>query len=367
MKIILIHKDEFPKRPPVISSTLILAELGHNVTLVTEGLNEYWKEKLHNHKIEAKIIANKYKKYGRFGKVLAYRNFKKEVLKIAEEEKKQHGSVLLWIEGAQTIVALGSKVNEYPHILQIQELHETSKMQLKAIAKVINTAKVVFMPEYNRTILYQIWFELRHRPIVLPNKPFFYLSNEDIEKLETKYAEQLAIFKKKKVILYQGQIAATRDLSNYVKAVKNLGSDFCMVLVGKDHNMVSKYKSIDENLVHINFIPAPDYLLFTSMAYIGILTYNPDSLNNMYCAPNKIYEYSKYSLPMLGNDIPGLKYAIEPYNAGVIVDEDSVESIEKGIIEIDNQYEKFKANSTRIYTEQDNMAIIKNALKDITL
>ena len=131
--------------------------------------------------------------------------------------------------------------------------------------------------------------------------------------------------------------------------------------------MVSKYKAIDENLVHINFIPAPDYLLFTSMAYIGILTYNPSSLNNMYCAPNKIYEYSKYSLPMLGNDIPGLKYAIGPYNAGVIVDEDSVESIEKGIIEIDNQYEKFKANSTRIYTEQDNMTIIKNALKNIKL
>ena len=143
MKILLIHKDNFYKRPPVISSTLTLAELGHDVTLVTEGLNEYWKNKLHYHNIGAKVIANKYKKHGTFGKVLAYRNFKKEVFKIAEEEKKQHGSVLLWIEGAQTIVALGSKVNEYPHILQIQELHERSKMQLNAIAKVIKTAAAV--------------------------------------------------------------------------------------------------------------------------------------------------------------------------------------------------------------------------------
>lgn len=367
MKIILIHKDEFPKRPPVISSTLTLAELGHEVTVVTEELNEYWRENLHNQKVGIKIIVNKFKKYGTFGKALAYNNFKKEVFRFVEKEKKQYGSVLLWIEGAQTIVALGSKVNNYPHILQVQELHETSKMQLKAISKVITTAKVVFMPEYNRTILYQIWFNLEKRPIVLPNKPYFYPSKEEIEKLEVKYAEQLAVFKKKKVILYQGQIAASRDLSNYIKAVKNLGEDFCTVLVGNDHNMVNKYKAIDENLVHINFIPAPDYLLFTSMAYIGILTYNPNLLNNMYCAPNKIYEYSKYGLPMLGNDIPGLKYAIEPYNAGVIVDEDSVESIENGILEIDRDYERFKTNSIRIYIEQDNMAIIKNALKDIIL
>lgn len=365
MKIVLIHKAEFPKRPPVISSTLILSELGHDVTLVTEAINDYWKEELQKRNIEAKVVTNKYTRYGNIGKVLAYRNFKKEVFKTIEQEKKKHGKVMLWIEGAQTIVALGSKVNNYPHILQIQELHERSKMQLKAISKVINTAEAVFMPEYNRTVLYKIWFNLKQRPIVLPNKPYFYPKKEDIEKLETKYAEMLSIFKNKKVILYQGQIAATRDLSNYVKAVKELGGDYCTVLVGNDHNMVSKYKAIDENLVHINFIPAPDYLLFTSMAHIGILTYNPNSLNNMYCAPNKIYEYSKYSLPMLGNDIPGLKYAIEPYNAGVIIDEESVESIKKGILEIDNNYNCYKLNSCRIFTEQDNKKIIQDALISI--
>lgn len=367
MKIILIHKAEFPKRPPVISSTLILSELGHDVTLITEGLNDYWKEELRRRSINVHVIENKFIKYKTFGKVLAYLKFKKETFRIVEEYKNTHTSVLVWVEGAYTIMALGKKLNNFSHILQIQELHETSKMQLKAISKVIGTAKAVFMPEYNRTILYQIWFSLKHRPVVLPNKPYFYPSKEDIEKLEIKYAEMLSIFKSKKVILYQGQIATTRDLSNYIKAVKELGGEYCTVLVGNDHNMVSKYRAIDENLVHINFIPAPDYLLFTSMAHIGILTYNPNSLNNMYCAPNKIYEYSKYSLPMLGNDIPGLKYAIEPYNAGEIVDENNVESIKNAILKIDSNYEEYVANSARIYTELDNVSIIRETIKDIQI
>lgn len=365
MKVIVIHKSTFYRCPPAISTTLILSDLGYDVTLVTEELNEYWSEDLKRRNIDVLEIPNKFKKYGVFGKILSYLNFSSKTFAKIEEIKKKHKDLILWVKGAHTILALGEKINKYSHILQIVELHETSKMQLKAISKVINKAKFVFMPEYNRSILYQIWFNLKQRPIVLPNKPYFYPSDELIKSLETKYKDMVSIFEKYKVILYQGQIAATRDLSNYIKAVKELGGNYRIVLMGNDHNMVHKYKEIDNNVIYIDFIPAPDYLLLTSKAYIGILTYNPESLNNMYCAPNKIYEYSKYSLPMLGNNIPGLKYAIEPYNAGVIVDEDNVQSIKNAILEIDNNYNKYKENSARIFIEQDNKKIISDAMSKL--
>lgn len=357
MNIIVITKSKIKDIPPLISVAHILTDLGHAVEVLTSEVNPQTAESFKQKNI-------KYTEYpfasatNPLHKAYEYRMFRKNV--------KQHLAKtsfdLLWIEGAHTIRSLGDFIKKYKYCLQISELHNEHPAQMKSISKVISTAKLVFMPEYNRTILYRIWFNLKHRPIVLPNKPYFYPKKEDIERIETKYTEMLSIFKSKKVILYQGQIAATRDLSNYIKAVKELGEDYCTVLLGNDHNMVKKYKEIDENLVHINFIPAPDYLLFTSMAHIGILTYNPSSLNNMYCAPNKIYEYSKYSLPMLGNDIPGLKYAIEPYNAGVIIDEESVESIKNGILEIDNNYKNYKLNSSRIFTEQDNKKIIQEAL-----
>lgn len=102
-----------------------------------------------------------------------------------------------------------------------------------------------------------------------------------------------------------------RDLSNFIRAIKELGSEYKLVLLGKDRDMLRKYRQIDDSLIHIEFIPAPDYLLFTSMCHMGIVTYDPGTLNTAYCAPNKIFEYAAFGKPMIANNIPGLKVLSE--------------------------------------------------------
>lgn len=367
MKIILIHKAEFPKRPPVISSTLILSELGHDVTLITENLNDYWRNELPKYNIKAEVITNKYTKYGKIGKVLAYYNFKKETFRVVEQEKKKHGAVLLWIEGAQTIVALGSKVNKYPHILQIQELHEGSKMQLKAISKVINSAKAVFMPEYNRAAMYRVWFKLDKMPYLLPNKPEVVCNNEELKKISEKHKQRLEILKDKKVIIYQGFLGKDRDLSPFVKAVKELGGDFRFAVMGEYRKSIDLYKEIDPQLIHIDYTPAPEHLAFTAKCYIGILSYNPHILNNAFCAPNKIFEYAKFGIPVLCNELPGLKWLLDSNKAGLAVDINSVEEIKEAILEIDNNYQEYRRNAEKLYNSVDNKETIKKALSKIDL
>lgn len=60
------------------------------------------------------------------------------------------------------------------------------------------------------------------------------------------------------------------------------------------------------------YITAPYHLEVTSHAFIGILIYAPvygtftSPLNSIYCAPNKLYEFSHFGIPMIGNNIPGL-------------------------------------------------------------
>ncbi len=365
MKIILIHKAEFPKRPPVISSTLILSELGHDVTLITENLNDYWRNELPKYNIKAEVVANKYAQYGKLGKILAYYNFKKEVFRIVEKEKKQHGSVLLWIEGAQTIVALGSKVNDYPHILQIQELHEGSKMQLKAISKVINSAKAVFMPEYNRAAIYRVWFKLDKMPYLLPNKPEVVCNDEELKKISEKHSQRLELLNGKKVIIYQGFLGKDRDLTPFVKAVKELGGDYRLAVMGEYRKSIDQYKEIDPQLIHIDYTPAPEHLAFTAKCHIGILSYNPHILNNAFCAPNKIFEYAKFGIPVLCNELPGLKWLLDSNKAGLAVDITSVEEIKKAILEIDNNYQEYSQNAHKLYNSVDNKETIKNVLETI--
>lgn len=366
MKIIIVHKAKLNFSPPVLSVILNLIDLGHNIVLIDEGIDKKWQEHLANkgvtiHTIKSSATRNPLKK------ISQYYNFRKKTKELLKQYLPQKKDGLLWIEGSYTILALQGLINKYNYILQIQELGETVKYQLRAINKVIHDAKIVFMPEYNRTILYQIWFKLKNRPIVLPNKPYFIPSEQDIKKLESKYEGELESFKQKKIILYQGHIGKDRDLSAYVQAVKNLGDDYKFVLLGTDYGMVDHYKKIDPNIIHIDFIPAPDYLVFTKHAHIGILSYIPECLNNAFCAPNKIYEYAAYRLPMLGNNIPGLLFPFMVNDIGEIIDENDSASIQNAILKISKNRDEYAENAFQFFESSDNKKIIDKELNSIIL
>lgn len=361
MKIIIVQKSKFISCPPIISVLLILSELDIEVELVTISLTDEWKRILTQKGIAYHEIADSTVP-GKLGQVFSYINFKKCVKRLLKQER---APFYLWIEGAHTILSLGTLINEYKSVLHILELHEKNKYQLYAISRVIRRASAVVMPEYNRAVLYQIWFKLASRPFVLPNKPYFLPSTEEIEKYGVKYKEYLDLFKTKKVILYQGHIGLERDLTPYLRAIKSMGGDYQFVVLGKDHGAVSHYREVLPSLIHIDFIPAPEYLLFTKYSYIGVVSYVPSDLNNAFCAPNKIYECTYYGLPILANDIPGLKYTIEYSGAGVCVNENQEDDIIRGIREIENDYEGFSKRAKDFCESANNKLTIKGIIEGL--
>ena len=359
MKFVIITKSSLDYIPPVISVALILRDLNHDVHILTSGASPSVISRLDNRDVSIDIFpyttaSNPIKK------MWEYVMFRKAVNKRLSELTFDY----IWVEGAITIRSLGTSILKYPYVLQISELHDRSKPQLRAIGKVISQAKLVFMPEYNRTVLYQCWFNLRNRPVVLPNKPYFIPTTSQLNEYRTKYSKELDIFEHYKVILYQGMIAKERDLTNFVKAIKMMGDEYRLVLLGDDWGLVNEYKKIDSHLIHIKFIPAPDYLVFTSMCYMGIVTYDPKMLNTAYCAPNKIYEYSAFGKPMVANNIPGLKI-LQDKGAAELVDEEDFDSIKKGIELIGENYSIYSSNSTEFYNGTDNVEILRKALSCI--
>lgn len=362
MRIILLFKSR-TLNSPTLSTLLILNDLGHELTVISEGLDEYWVKELENKHIRLHLLKTQSKSNNPISKFISYKAFQKKAMKVIKNEFQEKGEGLLWISGAQTILALGDKIKDYHYILQIHELHEHFSYQLKAIKKVIHSADLVFMPEYNRSIIYQVWFKLEKRPIVLPNKPYFLPTIEELEKFKNKHKELVSFFQENKVILYQGEISAERNLSAFAQACHEL-PEYKFALLGKDHGMLNKYKQINPNLIHIDYTPAPEYLLFTSLAHIGIVTYEPKELNTAYCAPNKIFEYSAFKKPMLGNNIPGLK-VLEHCNAGVIVDEQDKESIKQGIKKIEENYTNYQEGTNVLFNSVDNGEIIRKALESL--
>lgn len=364
MKIIIVQKSNFISCPPIISVLLILRDLGWPVELITISLTNEWRDILERKDVKYFEIADSSIK-GRIGQIISYLNFRRSVKSILEEKSQKGEKFVLWVEGAHTILALGKILCKFNSVMHILELHENNNYQLHAISRVINNASAVVMPEYNRAVFYQIWFKLSRRPFVLPNKPYFMLSSDDIERYNDKYRDKLKVFKSKKVILYQGHIGLERDMTPYLNAIKKMGDEFQFVVLGKDHGAVTKYRNILPSLIHIDFIPAPEYLIFTKNAYIGIVSYVPSDLNNAYCAPNKIWECTNYGLPILANDIPGLKYTIEYSGAGVCVDENNEADIIRGIKAIDENYNRYSMNSIKFCQSADNKLLIKNIVEGL--
>ena len=112
----------------------------------------------------------------------------------------------------------------------------------------------------------------------------------------------------------------------------------------------------------------PSHLTVTSHAHIGIAVYNASTfgglspLNAVYCAPNKIYEYAGFGIPTLGNNNPGLIYAIEASRAGECVREMKEKAIVAAAKKILENYESYSVAAKAFFDAVDMPTLIKTIL-----
>ena len=118
--------------------------------------------------------------------------------------------------------------------------------------------------------------------------------------------------------------------------------------------------------------PAPKHLHLLKYAYIGLLPYQPGNstrpyiseLNALYCAPNKIFEYSGYGIPMIGTDVIALKQPFEKYDMGLCIKDFSSNEIIKAIKNIENRYDEMARNCKRYYQDINLDNLLEDILKD---
>ena len=369
MRILLIHRRIFSERPPVISVVQYLTELGYHPYVITTGINTHFKESFEKTGISYNVIPFEITRHFILNAIKGFIwGFKArhEIRKIAKSQ-----DVVLWIEGNYTFDSLSPRfINKYPHILQHQEIPDPNvfkeRIRMGNLRKIMPTALANLAPEYNRACLYRCFFRLKEPLYLLPNKPAFIPTREELDTLKNKYKDVLEKIDNRKIILYQGVMSGERSLENFVKAARFFDKkEYVTVLLGRTSKQLEKYKAINPNLIHIDYIPAPEYLLITSMAYIGFLAYTPNHIDLIYCAPNKIFEYGAFGIPMIGNDIPGLKYIMQDNGFGLICNTDSEDDIFNKFQLIISNYEVMSKRAREYYLSVDNKETIREVLENV--
>lgn len=365
MKILVVSNTKLGDLPPLRNLIESLIKSGYEVVLISPGADA-----IRNSRVKSITINLVNRKS--FFCVLDYFSHRARLRKLVTTEMKNCD--FLWTATDKTVRELGKVVFRYKHIMQLQELiedvplfpgQEVFKCHIKKYA--LRAYKVV-VPEFNRAQIQKAWWGLDDLPVVLPNKvdisniEFSNENNEIIQELENE---------KRKIILYQGAIGKDRDLESFARAVSLMNDQYVFCVMGRVtddgglEELVRKYP----NIKIIPYIDSPNHLRVTRKAYIGILPYKPEKvahlsiLNAVFCAPNKIFEFAAYGIPMIGTNVSGISIPFKQYKMGIIIDDDSTNGIKAAIEHIDDNYEAMSESCIRFYNDCDYDEMVRTVLK----
>lgn len=381
-RIHIIMKHDLVNYPPMQSFLEVLIELGKEVFFV--GLCTDMSKIDYFEKKGVKFIPIAYvPQNGAVSMIkeqFAYR--KKIKTYIASYYKKD--TDLIWYEYSDSAYLLYDILKNTDYLVHFYEftgLKLSWKYELLYhgynMGDFVRRACAVIHCEYNRAHITRGLFGLKNLPFVLPNKP--YPDNVNYDNVPEEVINVIDSIKEKlagrKAILYQGVFESNeRRLEEFCEAVKEMPDDFTLIAMGGGagyfEDLKNRYES--DRIIFIPFIKSPYHLLVTQLATIGVLSYFPldnsfaGVLNPLYCAPNKIFEYSKFGIPMISNDLPGLKAIYHEFNCGRVVPYPiTPASIVNVISDIMKNYDTISEGSKAFYDSVNVKDIVKNILQNV--
>lgn len=377
MNIVVIKIRKADHFPPVLSLVNALLDLGHSVTLITNEATSLPSSLLRRERLATIELGECSSKKQAIEQLVIAPN-------IIHRYYKDHKNEIdcVWTVTDTSARMAGIQTLEFPYVMQLNELVEyvplfrmdASRLHSRQTVEMARHASCVVVPEYNRAYIQQAWWDLPQKPIVLPNKP--YPDDKDIIAALPSDVEAQIKSDDRKKLLYQGIFSSDRSLNSYAQAVAALGDDYALYVMGKPIDDAGKLwdthlSEITNNYVNIGFIPAPNHLSVTPYGFIGLLPYKPSKfahysiLNALYCAPNKIWEYSRYGLPMIGSDVPGLTYTFNSNGIGITTNDNPSEIID-AVRAIECDYDNYKTRSSNYYYSIDVKAIIGTIIDEAT-
>ncbi len=233
-----------------------------------------------------------------------------------------------------------------------------SKIVEKALIRKANAVITVsngIADEYVR--LYQI-----PKPVILFNCPYFYkVEKEDI------FRKKFNISSETKIFLYQGILGINRGIEILLSTFSKLDADkFAVVFMGYGHFEDEIIKASRKHK-NIYFHPAVDMDVlprYTTSADFGFYLIVNDCLSYYLTIGNKLFEYFIAHIPVISYDLHDVSSIIEKNQIGLILKDESEESLINLINNIDDllrtiKYENFSVVNKEYNWENQEKKLVK--------
>ena len=234
-------------------------------------------------------------------------------------------------------------------MIEPNKLNRLDAILLKLIQKRSRKIDIILTPEKNRTeYLKKIFFKSNIETfLTIPNTNNAVRLNFETSNLSSKT-----------VVTHIGAIGLDHHIKSYLKAIAVMDSskyEFRFIGTLKD-NVVELIKSFNKShILYIGQVLHSDLEQYYKETDIGVILYKDVSLNHRYCAPNKLYEYWSYGIPVLGDKLPGLKGVFTKPFLGELIDMNISSKISNSLYELSlNCHKKEILNFFHSHLRLDN-------------
>ncbi len=230
--------------------------------------------------------------------------------------------------------------------------------------RLIRKIQLIICADAKRAEIMQRNYKLDDQPFVVPN-----YSELTVNEYQSLTPDIIHFFEDtRKTFVYAGALVSGRHIDMILLEAAKLVSQYKVLIIG-DGGEKQHLESIASGCKGLKYlftgsVPYKELGSILKRCNVGYLSYPLNNLNNIYCAPNKIYEYASVELPMICNDNPNLISIVGKNGIGVCVSDKGIDgcsrSIEEALTLIDHDYETYKKN-IQIFRRENSWNLISQS------
>jgi glycosyltransferase involved in cell wall biosynthesis len=148
--------------------------------------------------------------------------------------------------------------------------------------------------------------------------------------------------KDKKILLTQGVgLHTNRGIEELILCMKLMSNDFVLLIVGGGlaldsfKTLVAK-ENLQEKVFFVGVLLPMQLKQLTTKAFCGFTLDKPTCLNYMYSLPNKLFDFIRANVPIIGSNLPEVAKIINAYKVGIIIQEVTPKLIAAAVMELDS-------------------------------
>jgi glycosyltransferase involved in cell wall biosynthesis len=135
-----------------------------------------------------------------------------------------------------------------------------------------------------------------------------------------------------KILLYQGGLQSGRGIPVMLDAARTL-NDVAFVFMGNGplKTDILSAASHTPNVFHIPAVPVDEILEWSASADVGATLIENYGTSYYYSLPNKLFEYIRAGIPVIGSNFPEIGAIINQYQIGFTADPEKVDEVRVAI------------------------------------